>query len=567
MAPAPSARPARMLVPERLALALLALSGAAFLPDALNRFVFPKLVLVAIAVTLAAIVPARGRLPRAAVAVLCAGAALLTLAALSGRTPLQQLIGLAPRYEGLIVLPLYAGAGVAGARLLGHGRARGASRSFVRWLALAAILIGIEAVLEAAGLRPLASNVARPGSLLGNASDEGAWAVLALGPLAAVAIRVGGGLFTAGAVMAAATVICSGSRAALLGALIVAAVLVVLAGSRAVRVAVLVGIAAMAVGTLALPATRARVTASGGQAGATVTGRRLLWSETTTLVVGHPLLGIGPSGYLDAIPKYHGATYEREVGPQNPPDSPHDWLLQATVAGGLPLLALALALAGLTLRRGWRAVAEQETAGEAALVGGLLAGLCGYGVALLFGFTTPGSTPLAAVFGGALLAGVPASAGRGDRRSRLWRRVRPAARAFSVAVCCALAVLAAAGAVAEVYLRDAIDAAASDHLTQSEHEFQTAHDLRPWDPSVDATAAHAYATLAGYGIVAAIRPGLHWSGLELARLPHSIEALSDAATLALAAGQPARARRFVDQALRLEPENPVLRRLAAELGS
>ncbi|MGH2872826.1 MAG: hypothetical protein ACRDL5_10260, partial [Solirubrobacteraceae bacterium] len=72
-----------MLIRERWALALLAIGGAVFLPGALNRFVFPKLAVAAIGVALAATVPARGRLPRAAVAILAAGSAVLIAAALA----------------------------------------------------------------------------------------------------------------------------------------------------------------------------------------------------------------------------------------------------------------------------------------------------------------------------------------------------------------------------------------------------------------------------------------------------------------------------------------------------
>jgi hypothetical protein len=197
-------RPARMTASERWALALLSIGTASFLPLALNRFVFPKLAVIAAGVLIATLTPARGRLPAAAVTLLVASAGWLVVAALTGAMPLEQLIGLPPRYEGIVSLPVYAGAGIAGARLLGPARARGSSAWFLRWLSVAAIAIGVEAVLEAAGLRPLASNVQRPGSLLGNASDEGAWAILALAPLAAVSLRVGGRLYLAGAVGAAA---------------------------------------------------------------------------------------------------------------------------------------------------------------------------------------------------------------------------------------------------------------------------------------------------------------------------------------------------------------------------
>jgi hypothetical protein len=64
------ARPARMLGRERVALALLGIGTIAFLPGALNRFVFAKLVVLAVGVLLAASVPARGRLQRIAIAML-----------------------------------------------------------------------------------------------------------------------------------------------------------------------------------------------------------------------------------------------------------------------------------------------------------------------------------------------------------------------------------------------------------------------------------------------------------------------------------------------------------------
>ncbi len=548
-----SVRPDRPLDRERAALALLALSGAAFLPFALNRFVFPKLTATALGVLLAATVPARGRLPRTAVALLAAAGAVLLAAALAARTPVPQLVGRAPRYEGALGLALYLGCAVAGARLLGSGRARGSTVSLLRWIAIAAILVGAEAVLETAGLGPLASNVARPGSLLGNASDEGAWAVLALGPLSSVAIRSGGRLFTTGAVASAIVVVCSASRGALIGAVAVVLVLMALAPRPGVRAILAAGVGCLIVGAFVVPSARDRILGA-GYASETATGRVLLWGETLDLIVDHPLLGVGPSGFVDAIPRYHDAQYEREVGPINPPDSPHDWLLQAAAAGGLPLLALALALAALTVRSGLRAVRVQPTGGEAAAVGGMLAGLVGYGVTLLFHFTSPGTTPLAALFAGALLAGLAPTADRpaSDVASR---RARRAARPVAIACAGALVIVTACAAAAEIPLRQAIDDAASDHLSRSDALFHLAEHLRPWDPAIAATAAHAYATLAGFGITPAGLLGDSWSRDTLNSDPYSIPALTDAAALALAQRRPGSAERLLERAHALEPAN------------
>ncbi len=87
----------------------------------------------------------------------------------------------------------------------------------------------------------------------------------------------------------------------------------------------------------------------------------------------------------------------------------------------------------------------------------------------------------------------------------------------------------------------------------------------PWDASVAQTAAHAYAVLAGDGIREAVAPGLYWSGKALSAFPASVQTLSDAATLRLAAGDRGAARRLIVRALRQEPENPVLKRLKASI--
>ncbi len=201
---------------------------------------------------------------------------------------------------------------------------------------------------------------------------------------------------------------------------------------------------------------------------------------------------MGPSGYVDAIPAYHDGQYERDVGPQNPPDSPHNWILQAASAGGVLLALLAVALAGWTILTGWRAV-RRRTGSEAVVVAGLLAGLTGYAVTLLFHFTTPGTAPLAALYAGALLS-QPIGAGGGPRRSALVSASRLAAAAYGV-----LAVVLVAAAFAEIPLRQALLRAAAGDLSAANHDFDLARTLRPWDPGVAQIATHAYAVLAAHG--------------------------------------------------------------------
>jgi O-antigen ligase len=330
---------------------------------------------------------------------------------------------------------------------------------------------------------------------------------------------------------------------------VVALILAALAPGRRPRLAIAVGCVIIAVGVLALPTTRSRVLTSTQLSQQTATGRTLLWGETLELVRDNPLLGAGPSGWVDAIPAYHDRRYEAEIGPANPPDSPHDWLLQAAAAGGIGLALVAVILACLVLRRGARAVGEQPTDGEGIAFGGLLAGLAGYSVALLFYFTGPGTTPLAALFAGALIA-APRTAGAGAYAARL--------RGVVLAAYAALTVVLAAGAAAELPLRSALLQAAAGNLAAADRDFHTARDLRPWDAGVDQTATHAYAVLAAQRVADAGRLGLPWATKELAAYPDSIQALQDDATLETAAGRPRAAARLLQAARRLEPDNPDL---------
>jgi O-antigen ligase len=559
----------KLEVRERWALALLALGGCAFLPEALDRFVFPKLAVVTLGALLALSVRPRGRLPLAAILTIGAGALLLVVAALSGPTQMAQLIGRPPRYEGFVVLPVYVACVAAGARLLGQDRAAGATGWFLKWLSVAAVAIAVEAVLESAGLRPLASNVARPGSLLGNASDEGAWAVLALGPLASVALRTGGGLRVLGALAAATAVACSGSRGALAGLVGAAAVLMLLTPRPALRVILVCSVLVVAVGVLALPETRARVLGTSPLAAQTAKGREMLWSETLQLIADKPLLGAGPSGYIDTIPAYHTAKYERQIGPANPPESPHNVLLQAAVAGGIGLALLAVVFAGLTFRSGLLARREQKTGGEEAFVVGIVAGLAGYGVSLLFFFTTPGTTPLAAVLAGALLSRpLGTKTPMATRLERSGSAKAPGAtgqtarcvvrRATQILLACFVALFVAA-AVAEIPLRLGVEAAASDDFTRANEDFSLARDLTPWDGNVAAVATHAYAQLVRFGIPSAAAPGIRWSAKALQNYPSWVQALADAAALDAARGKRSTAATLFARARGLDPQNPELR--------
>jgi O-antigen ligase len=475
----------------------LCCSTLAFVPGGMTRFVFPKLLLVALSIAIGMWAQRRGRLPLAALAVVGLGALVLVLAAFAGPAPWAALVGRWPRYEGALTLGLYLGAAGLGARLLYRDAA--AQRQLTRALCVVALALVATAGAEALGWYPLGrSDAERPGGLLGNATDLGIVALLAFAMLLRPAVNRRDPWAMAGVGAALVTIAISGSRAAAGASLLVVAVHVLWAESRRLRNTVgACGLLAVAVFALT-PTLRDRL-----WAGHTVNGRAQLWADTVDLIREHPWLGVGPSGYFEAIAKFHGASWVREVGVANPPDSPHLWLLQAAAAGGLPLLLLALALAAVVARRAWHAVRE----GNDFAVGAAAAGLA-YSVVLLTHFTTAGTTPLAAFIVGGLIAR-PATS-----QAAWWQR--------AVAACAAVAALwAVTGACAEIALQDGVEAAARGDVTGADHAFDIARQWRPWDADVALLAAMALAEPASSGDPGAIEATLGWADRNLATVPNS----------------------------------------------
>ena len=146
---------ARVTTPRStfLAVSLTAASVAAITPFGMGRFVFPKLLVLSLAIAAGACAPRRGILPRSIVALLALGGVVLMYSALLGDAPLAQLLGRWPRYEGVVVLTLYIGSAWLGARLL-KGDAD-AQRMLFAALSVVAMAIGAYSVLEAFGVQPM----------------------------------------------------------------------------------------------------------------------------------------------------------------------------------------------------------------------------------------------------------------------------------------------------------------------------------------------------------------------------------------------------------------------------
>jgi hypothetical protein len=525
-----------------VALGLLVLGTLAVVPGGLNQYVLGKYAVVLGGAALAwGWGPRHGRLPRSVAVVVGAGAGWLLVRAITSDAPSTALAGGWPRHEGVLGLSAYVATLAVGARLLGPAAPDRTWQRLERFVAVGALAVAGVAVLEALGAGPLASTSPRPGSLLGNATDQGAWAVIALAVLLGAWIDRRDPWTGAGAGAGALAVVLSGSRGALLGAVVV--LVVVAMSRRSARVPALVA-GALIVAATAIPGIRERVLGSDPVAAATVGGRWRLWSETVDLVGDHVLLGVGPSRFVDVIPRYHDLDWYREVGAANPPDTAHLLPLQAAATGGLVLLALLALMVVVGARSAVLRVRSADPTTRHRLQSGLAA-LTGYGVVLLTHPTTPGPLLLALLVAGALVA---APADRARRRLEL---------ALATA-CATLAVVALVAALAELPLRIAVDSLASGDRSAADTAFATARTLRPWDPGVPAAAAYAFAMRADQTRdPAAGRDALRWDG-EADTATRSVSRLVALSAAHDVLGDPATALARMDEALLLAPGDPSL---------
>ena len=475
-------------------LGLAVASTLAWIPGGFTRFVFAKLLVLACACLLASRLRREASLPRALALTVAVGSVVLAVAALAGPTPVASLVGRWPRYEGLPVIGLYVAAAWLGARAVGADGRHLAPLH--RALSVGSLVLFLVTVLETVGHSPLGpSNLDRPGSLLGNATDQAAVGLMMLAVLLAAVLRTPDRLLAAGALAALGTVALSGSRAGI-GVALVAIVVVTSVGASRRRVAWGAAAAVVLAGTaLAIPGTRDRLTG-----GRTLELRLVQWRLSAEQAADHLPLGLGPSGYEDGFGRYETREWIELAGARDVPDSPHSWVLQAVSAGGVPLLLVALAVAALVLVSGLRAARRTP-----ALLG-LLVAVVGYGVMLSINFTAAGPTCLAALLAGALVA-TPA----GNAPS--WQR--PAASALAVAAM----VATGTAALAEVELQRGVDAAARGDVAEASSAFDSARALRPYDGDVAMIAAQALAAPASDGDLEAASATESAARRSLARTP------------------------------------------------
>jgi O-antigen ligase len=461
---------------------------------------------------------------------LAAGLVVFVAAALAGQTPMLSLLGRYPRYEGLPLVLAYAAALLVGSRLLGPDATR------PRLHALRALVIATVANAVVAAVQLATTPDARVTGTLGNSTTLATFSLIALA-MVGTAMSGWDGWRWAGLAAGAFCLGVSASRGALLGAVVAAAALVAVRLAARRRARWWVG-PAVAVGVLVLawltPGSRARITGATPFAEATISGRLLLWQETLQLVAAHPVLGVGPSRFVDSIGAFHSTAWAAGVGPYAPPDSPHTVVLQVAAATGWLGLAAVLAIVGTVGWALWR-----SRPWDAWQVGGVLAAIA-VAASYLTSFTDPVTlTVLLLVVGGGVAASPVRPAG--------WRRPLEFAGAASALV--AGVVLGGSALVAEGRYSSAV--AGTGDATAS---LLTVPAVRPWDADLARRVGYTAARLAEAGR-AEPAPFLPSMRATCTRLPGSVECLQALADLQDLAGDHEASLATLERATALDPHN------------
>ncbi len=512
------------------------LATLAWVPGGFTRFVFAKLLVLAIACAIAATLPPSGRLPRQLVVAMLVGTGVFVLAAVLGETPVASLVGRWPRYEGLPVLGMYAASAWLGARVVGRGAARIVHLAHAA-SGMALVLLAFS-LLELGDSSPLGdSTLDRAGSLLGNATDQGLVAMMAAVVIASAAIDRQDWFLLSGLLAAVATVAVSGSRIALAMTLLsLLALAVARRRTSANVVAGSLGLAALTVVVAVLtPTTRDRLLSL-----ATGEGRLTQWRLTLDLIADHPLLGVGPSGYVDAFGAYESRAWVDFTGARTMADSPHNIALQVLAAGGILLFLCLVVLVVLTVRRARHVVLEHPEAwGPAVAVGA-------YGLAMLANFTAAGPTCFAAFLVGAVVA-VPVLADSAEAR---W--IGPVRSAlFGVAT-----IVLLMSCIAETALNDGIEAAGRGDTDTASQELDTADRWRPLDSDISMLGAQSLAAAASAGDVDAAEAAERRARASLRRTPDAYASRVALGVALLAQQQPQPAEQELSEAVGLAPERP-----------
>jgi O-antigen ligase len=552
----PSATPAAAAasVWPRIAIWLVCLAPIAILPGAFNRWAWPTLLLVVAASVAAAIATASGRLPRALTIGVGVAFVILVVAALLGSSPLAQIFGRAPRYEGLVTLPVIAAAVWIGARMLGPRVPGALLRDAMIATSVASMLLAFVGVLESIGLRPIETDLDRPGSLAGNATDQGVLGALFLAVLANMVLgawrRTGTIAWwgVAGSVAAVAAVATSASRAAALAAGVVVLALIVrfIVTAQHRRRAVAIGAGGLAAFTamlLVLPYTRERLLGFDDLARRTVEDRLIMWDQAWQVFLTSPWLGVGPSGFADAVTAHFGDDWYQRASTQAVLDSPHSVFMQALVAGGVVGAVVAVVLVAGTLVLGIRNMRPATGARRDLMIAGLVALPAG-GLALLTTVSSPKTLVPLAVLAGCLVAVAPVTRVFIDR--------------MRVAALAVWLIVLVVWTVGDFALLSAVRSSAQGDFAAADGGFTAAAAARPWDADIPLIAAASLTSALANGMNGAADDAQRWAASAADRLPDSARAWQLVGVAALHRGELEDAGAALDRATELSPADPRL---------
>lgn len=520
-----------------IAVVLAALGIIAFLPEGMLRWSFPKYFVVALAVGTALFARRVGRLPGwvwwiAGVAFLTLAIAAVVGSAAYGTDVWVGVVGRWPRYLGpVLALPVGVGAVWLGAALLAPGSPVAAVRAFLVAVSASAAVVALISLFETVGLRPFASDLDRPGSVFGNATDQGIacamMAVLLVGAAAHRRVRVDPVLriaVPAGGIAALLGLALSGSRGAYLAAvvgLILVAVLSWRIGALRGR-AVTLGVAGLVIllGAVALgvPGVAVRLTGADAVAASTVGERWTLWQWGLQVWATSPLIGAGSGSFIDRVPQFQDAGWYLDRPLNTVLESAHNWILDAAADGGIVLvlvIALGLALTVVAAVRRLRSPSDEDV-----LLSGAVAGVLVAAVALLAHPTGPAVYLLVALLVGIVVAVPrPPLVGFGSPIRTI------AARAVGVVAVLVL-VLATA---AEIPMGAAVAASPGDG--EPDARLDAAAALRPWDPELLALGAQILTARAVAGDADALDPAARWTAEAASAFPHTLAVLDARAAL------------------------------------
>ena len=303
------------------------------------------------------------------VALLAAQWMTVAMAAALSSSPAVSLNGSSWRRYGLLTQTCVMLGGLLAAAWISEDRAR--LRTVLRMCAGAGAVSALYGIFQYFGWDPLLNPkayqagqgqfmIVRPPGTLGHADYFGAWltAVFFAGwALAGMEeTRWGRRAARTTTVLAAAAMLLSGTRAALLGLAVGIAVLAWMRRPRmSVRAAAVAacGTAALAVFFFSPAGARLRARAHWSIEDTWGGARLLLWRDSLTMAAHRPWTGYGPETFSSEFPHFQSLELARAF-PDFYHESPHNIFLDALTAGGAAGLAATLALAILGFFAYWR---------------------------------------------------------------------------------------------------------------------------------------------------------------------------------------------------------------------